>query len=567
MPTKTKIELGSTEWAWFEDWLSNILGKYNDWTVIAKLPIYYSEKKCPFTEYISILSYLAINKKEVIKRIFECAGWDIQYTQRDPNIEVADRGIICQKELGDDAAKVFVTLRGEIGPYPAIWKLWPTFENHFNLRNDKNGNLIDPYTGDLVVEIPYPADKGPVRVRTDYLQDYLAVRNMVLIRQHDHRRHWLEPIRGLPEREYNDIVPEKWGCYKLDFVNSQKSSMERFSRLVAKDIVTPYARAGTIGGNRQVTMAIEDYPEFITSKDLDGKEIRQKPNPNDILYPTYFIPKVLKRYYDEPSRFSVYFHAPGMGGISFLNQWNIPIGRNDEGLIIVWLGDLAKAGLSYEEIVHWRAHNVPPIGGMAMDFWNAQMMCEPPKSLSLERRLIDCRDIIKKALEAKGKKIYKPYKGPDEYTEKLLRVPLFDEHTEFCETVLLLSRMFIEYLDTESFHKDLPEEYKNDKDGKPLVSIVVFSNWLEHVVGVPADTVEEIKRALQTIQKVRSKAGVAHRFSDSSYQEVIQGIGLSGRINAKNFFCSVAESLAESLEKLCRALGVENKLWWTKHDN
>ncbi len=563
MPTNIKV--GSPEWARFEDWLHNILGKHDDWTVVAEFEGYSGVLGEPFTESRATLSYLARNKEEAIKKAFEYDGWDTGYDQGNAYIEDADNGIICQEDLGDDAARVFVTLKDGIGPYPAVWKLWPTFENYFDLRNDKNGNLVDPYSGDLVVEIPYPANKDHVRVRTDYLQDYLAARNMVLIRQHDHRRHWLELIKGLPEREGDGTVhKDKWGCYRLDIVNSQKNSMDRFSRLVAKDIVTPYKRAGTVGGKRHDKLAMEDYPEFITSKGLDGKEMRQKPNPN-ILDPTYFNPRVLKRYYDEPSRYSVGFHAPGMGGVSFLDQWSIPIGRNDEGLIIVWLGDLAKPGLSYREISHWHSHNVPPRGGMAMDFWNAQMMCNPSKAPSLERRLIDCKFQITKAVEAKGKRIYKPYKGPDKYIEKTLRIPLFDEHTEFRETILLLSRMFIEYLDIESFRDDLPDKYENDKNEKPLGPIAVFSNWLEHVIGVPTDTVEAIKRTLQTIQMVRSKTGIAHKFSDSSYQEVIERIGLSGRITAKLLYCSVAEPLANSLEALCNALGVESKLWWTKY--
>lgn len=269
------ILLGSPEWARFEDWLSNEAGKYHYWTVIAELESYSGVINELFTERRATLSYLARNKKESVLKAFEYDGWDTQYDQGNVHIEKSDEGIICHEDLGDDAARVFITLKNEIGPFPAVWKFWPTLENYFNLRNDEKGNLVDPYNGDLVVEIPYPADKGPVRVRTDYLQDYLAARNMVLIRQHDHRRHWLEPIKGLSECEGDGTIhKEKWGCYRLHIVNSQKSSMERFSRLVAKDIVTPYELAGTVGGDRRAKVEIDDYPAFITSKGLDGKEIR-----------------------------------------------------------------------------------------------------------------------------------------------------------------------------------------------------------------------------------------------------------------------------------------------------
>ena len=554
-------KMGSPEWARFEDWICDILGKPDDWTVIAELNNYSSTGDDPFTESRTTLSYLAANRAELVEKIFKYDSWDIQYTQGNGYIKDTGDGIIFDEDLGDDEGRVFVALKDEVGSYPAVWRLWPTFENYFDLRNDENGNLIDPYDRELVVEIPFPAGKGPVRVRTDYLQDYLAARNMVLIRQHDHRRRWLEPIKNIPESEGNGTVyKKKWGCYRLDLFNSQEIHTDRFSRLVAKDIVMSYERAGAVGGKKQAKVVVDDCPEFITTKASDGKETKQKPDPNNILYPTYFNPKVLKRYYDEPSRYTVAFVAPGMGGVSFLDKWSIRFGRNDEGLIIIWLGDLVKAGLSYEEIVHWRGHNVPPRGGMAKDFWNAQMMCKPSKIPSLESRLVECKHTMIKTIKAKGKKIYKPYKGPDKHVEKTLRAPLFNEHTEFGETVLLLSKMFIEYLDVKSLRGDLSHNYKNDKNGEHLGSIVVFSNWLEQVIGVSNDIASARKRTLQTVQMVRSKTGVAHKFSDSSYQEVIQKLKLSGRITAESMFYSIAEPLAESLEELCNALG--GKLWW-----
>jgi len=338
--------------------------------------------------------------------------------------------------------------------------------------------------------------------------------------------------------------------------------MDRFSRLIFKDFIPPYSQAGTVGGNRQVEVPIEDYPEFILKKELDGKEIKKKPTPND-LDPVYFDPKVLKRYYDEPERYSVGFHAPGMGGISFLDKWIIPMGRNDEGLIILWLGDLAKAWLSSKEINHWRAYNVPPRGGMAMDFWNAQMQCNPSKDPSLESRLIDCKYSIIKYMDSIGKKIYKPYEGPDIYIEKTLREPLDDGHHEFQESIILLSKMFIEYLDIKSIKKDLPDEHKKDANGKDFTPIVLLDNWLKLVIHVPIESAEKIKKSLQNIQMVRSKTGVAHRFSDSSYQEVINKLDLANyRITGKLLYCAVANPLADNLEELCNVLGIENELWW-----
>lgn len=561
---KTKITEGNPEWARFEDWLNDKLGHQSDWTVIAEQKRYNS-MDLPFDECCSTLSYLAKYDAEVLDKLFSYDSWDIQYHDGTVYFEEDEEGNIFVENIQHGDAKVFVYRRNEIAQYPSVWKLWPTFENYYNLRRDSDGNLIDPYTDEIVVKISYPADKGGVSVRTDYLRDYLAARNMVLIRQHDYNRIWAEPIDTLPEVEFEDIVHRTgWGCYWLRVSNSQDNRQDRRSRLVAKDIIPPFDKSGTVGGIRPPKIDIDKYPEFIIGKDINGNVKLMKPNPKDILHPAYFHPRVLKRYYDAPSRYSVGFHSPGMGGLSFLDQWQIHLGRNDEGLIIIWLGDLAKAGLSYEEISHWRTHNVEPRGGMAEDFWNAEMGCEAPLTPSLEERLIECKHNIVEAFKSKSKMIYSEYKGPDRYIEKRLRIPLYNEHAEFIEAIMLLSRMFIEYLEDSLFKQELPEQYKFESKDKPFGSIVIFTNWLIHVAGISEETANKLKKALQNIQLVRSKTGAAHRFSDNSYQEVIQKLGLSSSITASELFKVVAEPLADCLEELCKSLDIYNNVWWVK---
>jgi hypothetical protein len=207
---------------------------------------------------------------------------------------------------------------------------------------------------------------------------------------------------------------------------------------------------------------------------------------------------------------------------------------------------------------------VPPRGGMAMDFWNSQMMCDPPKEPSIESRLIDCKYHINNKFSSQGKKIWSEYKGPDKATEKILREPLYEEHSEFTEAIIILSRMFIEYLNVDLFRDELPYNLKEDSTGKKFGTIILLPNWLENNHGVNSVVTGKIKQALQNIQMLRSKTGVAHRFSDNSYQEAIRKLGLSGNVTAKSLFKSVSVPLADSLEELCLELGIGDNLWWLK---
>jgi hypothetical protein len=181
---------GSPDWVLFKDRLQEEAGRSNHWTIIAEIENFAIEKNNPFREHRATLSYLVRKEKSIIDWQFRNEMWRVSYNIGNVDIEELDNGIICYENLGNEEIRVFITLKEAIGNYPNAWKLWPTFENYFNLRADQSGNLVDPYNGELVAKIPFPAEKGPVCIKTDYLRDYLAARNMVLIRQHDYTRFW-----------------------------------------------------------------------------------------------------------------------------------------------------------------------------------------------------------------------------------------------------------------------------------------------------------------------------------------------------------------------------------------
>jgi hypothetical protein len=560
--------IGSSRWACFEDWINGTLGQIQDWTIVAQVDKYPTPLQ-PTYEVKTIFSYLTPKGKH-LNEIFDHDTWDADCHFGSSEIYYKrgrrkDSEIVQCQEAGNKLKRPFITLKESQGSYGSFWRLWPTFEDYFDLRSNGQGAYVDPFKQEEVVKFPPSSHTGPVLVRTDYLRDYLASRNMVLIRQHDHRRHWPQPIAPfvLPSNN-GQVVRQDWGCYRLDVYNNELHRPP-FSRLMAKDIIHPYKQSGIIGGKWEGSCNDRDYPEFITCRSDDGESVKMKPNAGELLHLTYFDPKVLKRYYDQPSLYTVFFDSPGMGQVSKCNQWSVTIGRNEEDLITLWLGDLAKQGLSLEEVNHWRAHNVAPRGSAPKDFIEAQLECNPASTPSLESKLVYTRQEIIKAIESKGKCLYRPYSGPDQDIQNLLRIPLLSEHGEFSESIIILSKMFIEYLNNEDFSRELGNEYLRDTSGNKLGPIAVLSNWLQQVIQVPFEVADNLKKALQNLQMVRSKTGVAHRFSDSSYDEVITKLAISKPINPKVLFLRVAEPLAICLQDLCRTLGVENELWWIKY--
>jgi hypothetical protein len=548
-----EVRPGTPEWAGFDDWIRRRLGAGCDWTVVAEAQDYSGLRQHRYNERRATHSYLVRNDPSILKGVFECDGWDVHFEHGGVSFDGQDHGVSCHEELGDESSRVFIRLRRELGPHPAAWELWPTFVLYFDLRAGHDGALIDPYTEEEVARVPYPASSGPVEIRTYYLQDYLSARDMVLVRQHDHRRHWFQKIAGVvPPETDSQVLQTQWGCYWLH-VNDEPTPVGRFSRLVAKDFIPPSGKAGIVGGIRSGKPRADEYPEYLVLGS-DGAESHLRPNAGDILHPAWFNPKVLQRYYDAPNRYTVQFTEPGLGLVRYLDKWVLPIGRNNDGLIVIWLGDLAKQGLSYEEMVHWRTHNVRPSGGMAEDFWNAQMECKVSSDASTEDRILTARARLERAFKQRGKPVFEPLKGPDRHLKKRVRTPLSDDHWELTEILQTLDRLFVEYLNAELFSCELPRDRTIDSRGKRLKSIALFENWLADVVSVPPDIVRRVRDSLRTLHDARSKIGGAHRFSNGSYQEVIAKLGLKEQVTSRVLFERIAVSLADALDCLANNL-------------
>jgi len=299
-------------------------------------------------------------------------------------------------------------------------------------------------------------------------------------------------------------------------------------------------------------------------RQVDGTLRKEMPN-RDRLQPfIYFDPKVLKKYYDEPSMYSVGFCSPGYGSVSDVHGWKLPIGLNSEGLVFCWLGDIAKSFMPPEDVAHWHAHNMPPRGTPAEAFVLSQVQGQFATEASLVSKLILCRDQLKKVLGQKGIIVFRSYAGPHRHLEKLLREPLLDEFPEFRECIMNLATVFVDYLDSESLKKMLSPDLTKDERGKMLPSISLFAVFLKECVGAGQEVIKPLIDVLRKVQMVRSKSGAAHSFSDKSFSEILEKLGISDTPSAAELFLAVAEPLATALEQLCVTLGDEELLWWRR---
>jgi hypothetical protein len=544
----TEIAEFSPEWRRFEDWLAKHFGKRHDWTIVAQFDSASSSDGALARDSHATFSYMIDNTKEAFEKNFDTDTWYEQPSFGTGFTSNENEGLRYYSDDGNEGRYIFVTLVDGIADFPSYWSLWPPFVHYSRLREKPKGILVDPCSGDDVVRFPKSVDSGPVEIRTDYLQEYLAARGCILVRQHDYRRACEQ--RSPVANQFSDtgLIATESGVNRLIV---RDDLAQPFSWLTAKDCVIPFGKAGTVGVHR-VRPNPFDLPDFITGVDIHGNQTLQKPNAGALFPQVFFKPRVLKRYYDEPSKYTVWFGSPGMGQISAL-QWSISIGRNEEGLVCLWLGDLAKQGLPLEEVAYWRAHNVPPRGGVAGEFFEAQMMCRFTGSVSLEERLRGSRRALEHCASEKGLSLYLPFNGTDRYLEKQLRIPLEEESTEFEQAVIVLAKLMIDHLDESSMRKSLQEDNPDLTLPRPGMSMQVFESWLLHCLSVDKGIAFIVRGALQFVQDLRSKCGGAHRLSKTELDKMKSKYGPTYAA----IFTGIAEELAGAFEDVCRSIGAD----------
>ncbi|MFO0493634.1 MAG: hypothetical protein ACK51T_14535, partial [bacterium] len=107
--------------------------------------------------------------------------------------------------------------------------------------------------------------------------------------------------------------------------------------------------------------------------------------------------------------------------------------------VCAWLGDLGR-DLPYEEQLHWRSHNISPVGGMSETFVNRQLKCvatdsDRPEHVFHQRY----HDLAEACVEKLAWRMLLPLASEDEHHFQCLRVPSTDEQKDFDELVQSLT--------------------------------------------------------------------------------------------------------------------------------
>lgn len=519
----------------FKDWLERKEHHAQDWIAVARQP-----KGMP--EYYSTFSVLASTEGKSLERILSTHEWEILAISCSgdfgrPYFDLSDKDDLVfhsglSAKIDGVAFQPFTLYRNFHGfrKMPNRHELVQNFLFYHDafLIEDEQKFIRITEDGELETVVKYEAteDEQIILVSTHHLKDYLAANRSYLVRYHDHRR-WLEEditeqiggqftnIPIITDSSRFEIWLRTDGVFKT---NDYKSG----SRLVGKDIVHPYPQPDKRHRYRLTGEMETKYVTFIVGRDDTGEEIEVTCSQEELsnfftdrgewhyLTSVFFEPGVLKKYYDEPSRFRI-----TDGYVRCLDIWGIKSDETKEDLVQVYLGDLGL--IPYGEQTHWRHYNVAPRGGMTESRFRRDFLCEPAEPthnvIYSFRKAFESAQRV--SIEKLKDPLFKPQDERDSYLYEALHLPLSREWKAFDEMIQALSKIVVDSLNVKLL------KHMTGKTGKSLELLEVYLDQQKVQERIKA----EVLVGFRMVQDLRS-TGTAHR-KGTNYDEMLARYELS----------------------------------------
>lgn len=544
----------------FEDWLGAKEHLSKEWVRV------YRHWKQGDTVLDTYSAMVEIADDKTLATVLSSSEWDVHTDFGNPHFASVRgseptyfSGLTREVEKGV-VFRPFIFERSFHGFVPAVVELDPEFVRFHNLFFVPETSEYKRVTDDgeivVVAKISTAENDAFIDVDAYHLRDYLAAKRCALVRYHDHHRRAVPAIKDAIGGEFakKDVAEkdrhfELWLRQDIPYKGRQSAS-----RLLGKDVVPPLDKPDARHTDWS-SRAEGKHATFIIGRDENGKDIEvtcdeaklsnyftDRGTPH-FLTPVYFTPDILLRYYNEPARFSA-----GTGGISCLDLWSMPADESPEGLIQVWLGDLAK--LPYKEQLHWRQHNVPPKGTISKERFTRDFMAQPVD----DRRdpavnLLNAHYVVNgRSVQKYGAPLFRELDDRDAHIHKTLRVPVTEEWQEFDHQIQAIAKLTVDSLDVSLLEKI---SGKSQKDLKGSLNLLEAALEKE---GVDAPTRDLIMKPLRGIQGLRS-SGAAHR-KGSNFDEQLEKLGIQDKANrekARHLMEEVVQALETLRDTLPRA--------------
>lgn len=416
----------------------------------------------------------------------------------------------------DDGFEPLVIHQDHHGVRPPMRpQLSEEFRLYHNLWSNETGTAFFKVRDDGSDELAAEIGPESVRVRTPLLRQFQAAKQLDLVLRISSYRDVDDPDQVVPMGEIVSVADRdnmSLSVHVADVMHDRRRprSMLDGTKVVPsppqdKACIWPFGRRD------------ETYQEFIIGEDTDGEPIKHTCDPEQLgnfgknpedphyLTPVFFRRAVLKRYYEEPERYSIDGSCLSCGGL-----WGISLDLDLRDQVMVFLGDLGRA-LPESERPHWQTFNVVPTGPPSRTLIKRAFLGRWTSSEAPDLRFKSAyRSFNNKWREQFGWALFKELEPDDAHILQRLRIPLDSSQPEFESQVMGLTKLLVDALNEMEIQRRLPDRQPGDK------GIGKLKRWMlqEQYPWAERDTV-----FLKRLQHLRSKI-TAHR-KGSDYQQVL----------------------------------------------
>lgn len=414
--------------------------------------------------------YCALIPTDQIELTLSDPSWDLSCGQGLPDVMINHSGddvnVTYLRSGNDDGIEPLVIDREFYGIHENYREISEEFRLFHNLYHDQIQNRylkIDENGNEHLVAIVEPTK---VKIRLKEILQFLSIKEMHLSIQFDCREHSEHILDELVPVEVSSNQRDGLACWSLCYGDSGYIGSHRaFSRLCGVRLIEPLPKSNS-GFRGFADEPTKRYVDFIIDVDKNGDNVEYTSNPDALanyfganpgaphnLTAVSFRKEVLDKYYHQPGKYSI-----SDGILKCGHLWIMELDNHHDNKVCTWLKDLGSS-LSYEEQLHWRAHNIPPDGGMSHTYIERQILgqstdSERPEHLFQQRY----HDLVKSCNEYLGWQLLLPLNADDEHHLQCVRIAATDEQRDFDELVLGLTKILIDSLNEKQLNSLIPPD-------------------------------------------------------------------------------------------------------------
>lgn len=470
--------------------------------------------------------------------------WDIHCNSGYPGFEGFGDNYTYKPCLIDDYLHPLLYYREFYGVKPDYVELSQEFILFNNLYYDRSSNsfwaMYDDGLSEEAVRIRH--DNCFVEIKLKFLIKFITAKQMALLLFFDSRWRIDGTLSDFGLQEYHEEKKDESLFYGM-WGGEMNMPKEVFSVIMGKKIISPQAieKCGIWPYEKE-----RSYEEYIIGIDEMGNEIKHTCDPDKLsnyfganpgapmyLTPVFFKREVLQKYISKPELYEV-----RDGRLDCKQLWGIEIDNHHKDCVSVYLGDLGR-DLPEAEQEYWKSFNIVGEGRISDVALARDFFCVPAESNMADHIFIsDYIQLRKRWSEIYGWDLYLPLAEEDQYNLTQLRIPLTDNHIEFDQLVLSLTKVLIDSLNEKELRKRTQNIEENDK------GISKLEKWL---ASKEAEGYETHIQFLRDLQDLRS-TGTGHR-KGKSYNKTVERIGIENRslIDAFELLLEKADNYIEYL--------------------